>query len=450
LNQKRSVTLFSATIIVIANMIGAGVFTTLGLQVATIPSAFAALMLWVLGSVGAFCGALSYAELGAMMPRSGGEYAYLSTIYHPAVGFLSGWVSLVAGFAAPIALTAIALGEYVGALFPGIDKTVLAVLIIMVISLLHITDVKFSCHCQNFFTVGKVLLIVSFIVVGFLVPNPHSISLLPSGVDVQLIFSPEFAVSLVYVFYAFSGWNASAYVAGEIRRPERNLPLSLFLGVSFVSLCYILINGIFLYTVPISEMANKIDVGYLSAQTLFGGKGGMIMTLMICLALNSSLSSLIMVGPRVTQAMSEDLEIFRVLGRRNHKGAPVIAVLVQSAVAILLTVTSTFNSVLTYAGFSMALFSSLTVMGVFILRWQKPHLERPFKTWGYPYTPAIFLFLNGWMLCYLFVERPLPSLCGLITVAAGLLLYRLVAMPRPAEQKLALIPWYIIRNNRKP
>jgi APA family basic amino acid/polyamine antiporter len=426
-DEQRPVTLFSAAIIVIANMIGVGVFTTLGFQVASLHSPFAVLMLWVLGGVGAFCGALCYGELGAMMPRSGGEYTYLSHIYHPAVGFLSGWVSMVAGFAAPIALAAIALGEYAGAILPGLDKTVMAVSIIVILSVVHLTDVRFGVHFQNLFTGGKILLIVMFIALGFFMPNPQNISLVPSRSDLGSMFSPAFAISLVYVFYAYSGWNSSSYIAGEILRPEKNLPISLFLGAAFVSLCYCLLNYIFLYTVPISELAGQIDVGYLSAKSIFGQRGGTVMTVLVCLALISSLSSLIMVGPRVTQTMCEDLPSLKALARRNARGAPVYAIILQAGVAIFLTLTATFNAVLTYVGFTLALFASLTVAGVFVLRLKHPDRPRPFKTWGYPVTPAIFLLLYGWMLCYLFIERPLPSVCGLLTVASGLLLYKLLA-----------------------
>jgi basic amino acid/polyamine antiporter, APA family len=425
--ERRPVSLFSAAIIVIANMIGIGVFTTLGFQVASLQSPFAVLMLWVLGGVGAFCGALCYGELGAMMPRSGGEYTYLSNIYHPAIGFLSGWVSMVAGFAAPIALAAMALGEYGGAIVPGVDKTVIAVSIIVILSLVHLTDVRFGCHFQNLFTGGKILLIVAFIGLGFGVTNPQAISLAPSRSDLGSLFSPAFAISLVYVFYAYSGWNSSSYIAGEILKPEKNLPISLFLGAAFVSLCYCLINYVFLYTVPMGALAGQIDVGYLSAKAIFGGRGGAIMTGLICLALISSLSSLIMVGPRVTQTMSEDLGSLRWLAKRNARGAPVFAIILQAGVAIFLTLTATFNAVLTYVGFTLALFASLAVLGVFVWRVKHPEVLRPFKTWGYPVTPAIFLVLYGWMIVYLFIERPLPSVCGLLTVASGLLLYKLLA-----------------------
>lgn len=428
--RKPPVSLFSATIIVVANMIGTGVFTTLGFQVAGLPSPFPVLMLWVVGGVGAFCGALCYGELGAMIPRSGGEYTYLSHIYHPAVGFLSGWFSIVAGFAAPAALAAIALGEYSGAIFPGVDKNAIAVAAIVLLSVVHMIDVKFGCNFQNFFTVGKIILIVGIIICGFWASHSQSLALAPSGRDLGLMFSPEFAVSLVYVSYAYSGWNASVYVAGEIVQPERNLPLSLFLGTFFVSVCYVLINFVFLYTVPISELANKIDVGHLSAQAIFGKGGGDIMTLLICVALISSLSSLIMVGPRVTQTMSEDLGFLKILASTNKRGAPVFAVILQSAVALVLTVTSTFNAVLTYTGFTMALFASMSVLGVVILRWREPERPRPFKAWGYPFTPIIFLIFNGWMLCYLFIKRPLPSIFGMLTVGSGLLVYKLLLKAR--------------------
>ena len=418
--------MFSAIVIVIANMIGTGVFTTLGFQVASVPSPFAVLMLWAVGGISAFCGALCYGELGAMIPRSGGEYTYLSRIYHPAVGFLSGWFSVVAGFAAPAALAAMALGEYTGAVFPEAGKTTVAVAAIVLLSLVHMIDVKFGCNFQNLFTVGKVVLILGIIICGFFASHAQTLDLAPSGRDLALVFSPAFAVSLVYVSYAYSGWNASVYVAGEIVRPERNLPVSLFLGTFLVAGCYLLLNYVFLHTVPLGELANKIDVGHLSAQAILGKGGGDLMTLLICLALISSLSSLVMVGPRVTQTMSEDLGFLKVLAVTNKRGAPVYAILFQSAVAVLLTVTSTFNAVLTYTGFTMALFASMTVLGVFILRWREPERPRPFKTWGYPLTPALFLLFNGWMLCYLFIERPLPSICGILTVASGFLVYRLL------------------------
>ncbi len=383
--ERRPVSLFSAAIIVIANMIGIGVFTTLGFQVASLHSPFAVLMLWVLGGVGAFCGALCYGELGAMMPRSGGEYTYLSNIYHPAIGFLSGWVSMVAGFAAPIALAAIALGEYAGAIVPGVDKTVIAVSIIVILSLVHLTDVRFGCHFQNLFTGGKILLIVAFIGLGFGVTNPQTISLAPSRSDLGSLFSPAFAISLVYVFYAYSGWNSSSYIAGEILKPERNLPISLFLGAAFVSAVLLPDQLYFSLYRAHGRAGGSNRRGLPVGEGHFRRpRGGAIMTGLICLALISSLSSLIMVGPRVTQTMSEDLGSLRFLAKRNARGAPVFAIILQAVVAIFLTLTATFNAVLTYVGFTLALFASLTVLGVFVLRGQAPGAAKTFQDVGLP------------------------------------------------------------------
>ena len=428
-DQRKPVTLLSATLLVIANMIGTGVFTTLGLQLTGVHSIPAVLLLWIAGGASAFCGALAYGELGAMMPRSGGEYTYLSNIYHPAAGFLSGCTSIVAGFGAPIALSAIALGHYMQAVFPWVDKTAAGVCAISVLTLVHLVDVRFGCQFQNVFTAGKILLIVAFVAAGFGAAHPQQIELW-DGNEVETIFSPAFAVGLVYVSYAYSGWNASAYVAGEIAKPERNLPISLFVGTLFVSICYVLLNFIFLYTVPVQELTGRIDVAYLSAKALFGAAGARIVTLLICLALFSNLSSMIMAGPRVTQAMGEDIGILRVFGKKNRRGSPAYAILLQSSVAMLLALTSSFNAILIYVGFTLTLFAFLTVLGVFVLRVKEPGIKRPFKMFGYPATPAFYLLLNGWMLCYLMIQRPFPSSAGLLTVGSALLLYRLLARPK--------------------
>jgi APA family basic amino acid/polyamine antiporter len=409
-------------------MIGTGVFTTLGLQLTSIDSLPSVLLLWIVGGAIAFCGALAYGELGAMMPRSGGEYAYLSNIYHPAAGFLSGCASIVAGFGAPIALAAIALGHYMQAAFPGIDKTATGVTAIAALTLIHLVDVSFGCKLQNVFTVGKILLIAAFIVAGFFASHPQEIFHW-QGKEVETIFSPEFAVGLVYVSYAYSGWNASAYVAGEVRKPERNIPISLFWGTLFVAVCYVLLNFIFLRTVPVRELTGRIDVAYLSAEAVFGGIGARIVTLVICLALISNLSSMIMAGPRVTQAMGEDIGVLKIFAKKSRRGSPVNAILLQSSVALFLTLTSAFNAILIYVGFTLSLFTFMTVLGVFVLRVRRPVIKRPFKMWGYPVTPAFYLVLNGWMLCYLLIQRPFPSAVGLLTVGSALLVYRLLAKP---------------------
>lgn len=426
-DEKKPVSLFSATVLVIANMIGTGVFTTLGFQIESVQAPFSAIMLWVVGGAVSFCGALSYGELGAMMPRSGGEYAYLSEIYHPAIGFLSGCVSILAGFGAPIALAAIALGRYSGAAFPGIDETVVAVGAIAGLTVVHVVDVGFGCRFQNVLTIGKVLLIAAFVAAGFFVPHAQEIRLPETFGEMKSVFSPAFAVGLVYVTYSYYGWNASAYIAGEIPKPERNLPASLFVGTLLVTLCYVLLNLVFLLTVPAGDLSGKIEVGHLSAKAIFGTGGARLMTLLICLALTSTLSSMIMVGPRVASTMGEDIKALAFLGRRSSRGVPVTAILVQSAVAMLLALTSAFDAILTSVGFTLTLFTCMAVLGVFVLRVRKPHLGRPFRTWGYPVVPALFLAVNCWMLCYLLIQRPLPSVIGLLTVASALVVYKWLA-----------------------
>ena len=424
-NQRKPVTLFSATLLVIANMIGTGVFTTLGLQLATVHSSASVMLLWILGGISAFCGALAYGELAAIMPRSGGEYHYLSYIYHPAAGFLAGCASIVAGFGAPVALAAIALGHYVQAAFPAVNKTTAGVLAIVLVTLVHLWDVRFGCRFQNILTASKILLIIIFVAAGFCFPHTQKF-VLPKATEMKTVFSPAFAVALVYVSYAYSGWNASAYVAGEVRDPSRNLPVSRFLGSLAVSICYILLNFIFLFTVPVEQLTGRIDVAYLSAGVIFGMKGARIVTLMICLALVSTLSSMIMAGPRVLQVMGEDYGALRFFATKNRRGSPLYAIIFQSSVAVILAMTATFNAILTYVGFTLTLFTFLTVLGVFVLRVKNPRAERPFKMWGYPVTALVYLALNGWMLCYLLLERPFPSAVGLLTVGSSLIFYRLL------------------------
>ena len=423
-NRKNPVTLFSATILVIANMIGTGVFTTLGFQLASVHFPSSALLLWVVGGVVSFCGALCYAELGAMMPRSGGEYAYLTRIYHPAIGFLSGAVSILVGFGAPIALAAMALGRYSRMAFPGLNEMAVAEGAIVVLTLVHLAGVKSGCRFQNVFTVGKVVLIGVFIAAGFAMPHPQRIFTPESFGGIGSVFNPQFAVGLVYVSFAYSGWNASAYIGGEILAPERNIPISLFLGTFFVSICYVLLNLVFLLTVPAVELTGKIEVGYLSAKSILGAGGAGVMTSLVCVVLISTLSAMIMLGPRVACAMGEDIGALGFLAGRNKRGVPVRALLIQSLVAVVLVMTSAFNFVLTYVGFTLTLFSCMAVLGVFVLRFKAPHLRRPFKTWGYPVVPALYLAVNGWMLCYLVFQRPLPSAFCIMTVASLLVLYK--------------------------
>ncbi|HEY9601298.1 MAG TPA: amino acid permease [Allocoleopsis sp.] len=421
--NPRLISLFTAICMVVANTIGTGVFTSLGFQAADIKSGFALLLLWFIGGIFALCGALSYSELAAAMPRSGGEFHYLSQTYHPIVGFLTGWVSITVGFAAPIAAAAIAFGEYFSRVFPVIAPLAIAPLIVILISLIHTRNLQVGSYFQSILTVLKVLLIVVFIVCGFLFAEPQPIGFLPTPNDSQLIFSSPFAISLVYVAYAYSGWNASVYIASELKEPEKNVPRSLLIGTAIVMVLYLLLNLIFLYSTPIQELAGKLEVGYLAANHIFGSKGAPLMALLISFGLLSSISSMVWAGPRVSQVIGEDIPFFKLLAKKNANDIPYHGICLQLFIVLVLVFTSTFEAVITYLGFTLTLSSFLTVLGVFVHRIKFPDVPRPYKTWGYPLTPIIFLAISAWMLIYIFRDKPAESLAGLGTIALGLPVY---------------------------
>ena len=431
----KSISLLTATCIVIANMVGTGIFTSLGFQVGDLHSGFSIMALWFIGGICALCGAVAYAELGAALPRSGGEYNFLSVIYHPSVGFLAGWVSATVGFAAPVAIAAIPFGTYLTDIWPGANPRVLALCLVWITTLVLLRDVKLGSVFQNASTLLKIALILVIIGAGFWMKQSQPISFLPSVGDGALITSGPFAVSLYYVMYSYSGWNASTYIVGEMRNPSRNIPLSVGLGTLFVMGMYLAMNAVFLRSTPIPEMVGKPEVALIAGKHLFGEAGGTVMALFICVGLVSTVSSMMWIGPRVTMAMGEDLKALSLLARKNSRGIPVVAILAQAAIATFLLLTASFNTVVNYVQFALALSSALTVAGVFVLRWRQPNLPRPYKAWGYPVTPLIFLAVSGWMLWYM-LKTPStrnPSLLGLATIALGLIVYYLSPKnPTPA------------------
>lgn len=403
-------------------MIGTGVFTSLGFQIPGAPSGFALLLLWFVGGVLALCGAMAYAELAAALPRSGGEYHFLSEIFHPAVGFMAGWISATVGFAAPIALAAIAFGSYLHGAFPACPQFALTLAIVWLTSLVHLSRMKLVSAFQNFSTVLKIATILLIIAAGFCIPHPTAVTFLPVATDLRLVFSAPFAVSLVYVMYSYSGWNASTYIVNEIRDPQRGIPRSVFWGTLAVLLLYMGLNAAFLRAAPMDKMSGQLQVGLVAGSYIFGDTGGRIMAGIICLGLVSTISSMTWIGPRVTVAMGEDFPSLRLLAWKNRNGEPVAAVLLQLAVSTLL-LTAKFTSVLDFIQFSLILCSSLTVLGVIVLRVRRPELERPYKTWGYPLTPLLFLVINGFTMFYLVRSQPRESLASLATMLAGLGLY---------------------------
>ncbi len=425
------ISVVTATAVIVADMVGTGVFTSLGFQVATLPSGFAVLMLWIVGGVSAFCGAISYAELAAALPRSGGEYHFLSRIYHPAAGFLAGWISATVGFAAPVALAAMAAGSYTNGILPAVDPKLISFVLVWLVTLFHLRDLKLGAAFQNASTLFKVVLIVGIIVAGFFAPDPESVSFAPASADWLLIASAPFAVGLVFVMYSYSGWNASTYIINEIRDPQRNVPRSLFIGTLFVAVLYVLLNAAFLRVSPMSEMAGEVDVGLIAGRHLFGESGGKLMGGLIAIGLISSISSMTWIGPRVSMSMGEDFPALRFLASKTQTGIPLAAIALQFAIVNVLMLTSSFEKVLVYIQFTLVLSSFATVLGVIVLRLRQPELPRPFKAWGYPVTPLIFLGVSLFMMVYIVQSRPSESLAGCLTLLLGLLVYFATRARRP-------------------
>jgi APA family basic amino acid/polyamine antiporter len=424
-HPARTISVFTATCIVVANMVGTGIFTSLGFQIRDLPGGFTIMALWAVGGLCAFCGALSYAELAAALPRSGGEYHFLREIYHPAVGFVAGWISATVGFSAPVAIAAIPFGKYLAGIFPGLNPLLLSLGLVWIVTFILLLDFQLGSGFQNASTVLKVALILIIIGAGFYVAKTQTISFLPRKADRAVIVSAPFAISLFWVMYAYSGWNASTYIVGEVRNPARAIPFSVGVATLLVTALYLGINAAFLRTTPASQMIGKQEVGLIAGVHIFGEAGGKVMAAFIALGLVSTVSAMMWIGPRVTVAMGEDLRALSWFARRSRRGLPVVATLVQFAIVNLLILVTTFQKVVNYVQFSLALSSALTVLGVFVLRWRRPELRRPYRTLGYPVTPVVFLVVVGWMLWHLLADASTrgPSLWGLATALVGLLIY---------------------------
>jgi APA family basic amino acid/polyamine antiporter len=431
--SARTVSWVTATAIVIADMVGVGVFTSLGFQVSDVSSGFSLLLLWVVGGIVAICGAFCYAELAAMFPRSSGEYNFLRRIYHPAFGFVAGWLSATVGFAAPIALAAMAFGVYFTSVVPNLPprllglpinwQLLLGVVMTWLAALVHLGGVRFGGAYHNAWTALKLLFIAVFIVAGFTFGNLQAISFAPGAADLATVVSAPFAISLVFVMYSYSGWNAATYIVGELREPTRNVPRALFLGTGIVIVLYVALNAVFLISTPLPELAGQLDVAIIAGRHIFGELGGRIVGALICLGLVSSISAMTWIGPRVTMTMGEDVPLLRLFARKSKQGAPAAAIVFQLLVANLLLLTQSFEAVLDFIQFSLAFCSFFTVLGVIKMRMTDPQLPRPYRAWGYPVTPLVFLIVTLFMMYYLVVNRPLQSLAGFAMMLAGLGIY---------------------------
>jgi len=442
---ERRLGLFPLTNIVVANMVGAGIFTTSGLLMKDLGNAWLMLALWVAGGAIALCGALCYGELGAAMPQAGGEYVFLSRLFHPLFGFLSGWVSFFVGFSAPIAASAIGFAEYITRAFPwllglglfsgpeaaSILKKAYAALIIIVFTLVHRRGVKLGARVQNVLTLMKVGLILGLILFG-LSSDKGSFSHLSQGGAVDFGFDgwKIMGLALMWIMFAYSGWNASAYVGSEVRNPAKTLPRSLLLGTGAVILLYVLLNLFYIYAVPPSDMAGVISIGGLAARNLFGSGVENTVSGLIAVALFSSLSAFIILGPRVYYAMAKDGLFFKFAAEVHPRfRVPSKAILLQGAMALLIAVSGSFDQILTYMGFALGIFPIMAVIGLFKLRRGKRSVV---KMPGFPVTAAVYVLAGAAILCLGFLRSPVPSSIALLTACLGVPAFFVFRNRRPA------------------
>ncbi|MCF8077643.1 MAG: amino acid permease [Desulfobacterales bacterium] len=435
--MRRELGLLSAVVLVVANMVGTGIFTTSGFILAELGDPKALLWCWLIGGVFAYCGALIYGDLGAMFPEAGGEYVFLRESFGRWAGFLSGWVSLIVGFSAPIAAAAMAFCAYgFGALglsgeagwvftvkgapvFSLTVRSLAAAFVIFLISLLHRQGLALGARVQNGLTLFKIVMIAIFVGTGFWAGSGSSAHFAADDSSFS-VFDTRFAVSLIFVAFAYSGWNAAAYLGGEIRRPERNIPMAMAMGTIAVICLYLLLNALFVYALPKEEMAGALDVGLLAATRLFGEPFGRLFGGAIAFGLLSVLSAMIMAGPRVYYAMAKDRVFFARIGRiAPAANTPAAAVALQGVIAVLLVLTASFEALLVYIGFTLSLFSALTVAGWIRLRiWKK-------LKGGFARTAAAVFFVAGnlWIMAFSLASRPAAAGFGLATLGLGLAVY---------------------------
>jgi len=429
-----------ATNMVIANMIGTGIFTSIGFQVMNppigIPDPFAIMFIWFIGGVFALCGATAYAEVATTFRESGGEYTFLSKIYHPIVGFASGWVSIIVGFSAAIAALALASGDYLmpimnellGANLPVYTPKVVAISLIILVTLIQLRGVVTGGLFQNIITTIKLLFIVVLIITPFLFladSGKSHVSFAPTDASWNTIFSLPFAGSLVYVMFAYSGWNSSSYIVGNMENPKKNLPFSLVVGTAIVTLVYLALTGVFMYVCTFDEMRGKVAIGNIVIGKVFGDQAALTFAGLFAIALVSGINAMFIAGPRVAQRMGEDYRIFSFLKGQNEKGAPVNAILLQTLISVCIVLLFDFRMILQYIELTLSLFCLLTVIGVFVIRARKLGDDSSIKTWGYPFTPLLFIGVTLWMIIYFVQMEPMRLVWTLVTILIAVVIYLL-------------------------
>lgn len=431
---------FDAAAIVLSNVIGGGIFFVPVIVAQMVPSGAGMLAVWLLGGALAFAGAMAYAELAALRPRAGGEYVYLRDAFGPLAAFLTGWTSFVAGFSGAIAASSVALADYVGGFFPAVNATplltiplpllpliispraIVALAAIGALSLIHMRGLGPGSLVQNILAAVKVSALVLFVALGFAVGSGNAGQITaggPAPVSGMLL-------ALVPVMFAYSGWNAAAYVAEEVRNPGRNVPLALGLGTLGVVVIYMALNALYLYALPAAELAALGDVRLTDrvAERLFGFVAGNMIALFTIVSLAASISAMVIAGPRVYYAMARD-GMFLPGAARVHAQfhTPASAIVAQALWSGVLVLCGTLSQLVSYTGFAVVLFAGIAVSALFVLRHREPDAARPFRAWGYPWAPGIFVLASAAMVVNEMIRNGATALLGVGVIALGVPVY---------------------------
>jgi APA family basic amino acid/polyamine antiporter len=441
----RQIGFFSATALVISNMVGSGIFGTTGFMAGDLGSAGLILACWTVGALFAFAGALSYSELGINYPSSGGEYVYLTHAFGPEWGFMTGWVSFFAGFSAPIAAAALTFADYLGHFFPSLEQShanlvlgsgnlslrlgwgqLAASLLIAGFTILNCFGIGRAAKVQNVLTGIKLLVITGFVIFGFAAGNGSWSHFSQTAVRTSTVSLPtQFLVSLLWVMVGYSGWNAATYVAEEVRCPERTLPLALGIGTAIVAALYVGLNVMFIYSTPLEQMKGEIAIGAMAAHNLFGPNIAGIFAALMAISIVSTVNAEITVGPRVYYAMAKNRAFLPAAARIHPQWhTPVVAILSQGLCAMVMTLTP-FPQLIVYIGFSLTLFTVLSVVSLFVFRRKRPEWQRlRAVSFAYPLIPALYVLVGTGMMMYGLISQTKASLTALATVGAGALVYR--------------------------
>jgi APA family basic amino acid/polyamine antiporter len=440
---KRQIGLFDSVMLISGDAIGIGIFVTTGVIAETLPTPGGVLLVWILGGLLALAGALSCAELAASLPHAGGDYVYIREAYGKLTGFLSGWSSFLVTFSGAIAFLAVGFNGFMAFFFPVLGSkeaifslsvpgfpinvtvgTLFSIIVVLLISALHCLGVRLGTATQNILTTLKIGSLLGIIVLGVLFGNGNMAHFSPLFDWQKITNFSVFAAAFIPAIFAYSGWNAVIYIAGEVKDPERNLPRALLWANLLVIALYLAVNVVYIYGVPVTEMKGALRVSEVATTALFGYQTSAWITALITISILGALNVVTMIGPRIYYAMARDGIFFSRLIRVHPKfGTPTNAIVLQALWACLLILTGTFGTLFTYVSVIITLFSALTVGSVIVLRWKRPDLRRPYKLWGYPIVPILFILANLWIVWGSLVENPWDTLRGVIIVSLGIPAY---------------------------